>query len=162
MKMRKPFDFLTKHYATHDCPGNRMEPEYKERYDEETGKKYLVKVGEINIYEKIQTYKDECDVHSILERMVNGDTSMLRTNAVYANISNMPKSYGEMFNRIKELQETFNNLPKSIREKFNNSLEEWASTSGTEEWFNKMGNNADKSENNTKNDSVPTTETEAK
>ena len=57
-------------------PGNILEPQYKERYDED-GRPYLEQVGEVNTYEKIQSYKDEVDPMSILARYEAGDTTIM-------------------------------------------------------------------------------------
>lgn len=67
----KPFED-EKPEAKENCCGNRMEPQYAERYDE-NGKAYLEKVGEVDTYEKIQSYRDECDIMAILSRYAAGD-----------------------------------------------------------------------------------------
>ena len=52
MKIFKPYED-EKPEVRCNCCGNIMEPEYKERYDE-NGHPYLEKVGEVNTYEKMQ------------------------------------------------------------------------------------------------------------
>ena len=70
-------------------PGNIMEPQYKERYDE-NGNAYLEQVGEINTYEKIQSYKDEVDPMSILARYAAGDTTVMANPGWYIDTSKLP------------------------------------------------------------------------
>ena len=120
------------------CCGNRMEPHYVERYDE-TGHPYLVKDGETNVYEIIQSHKEECDINLMLQRYAAGDTSVMRQDAKYIDTSNLPTTIHEYFNLMTAQREKFDALPIAIKEKFGNSFEVWASTSGTGEWLEKMG-----------------------
>lgn len=119
-------------------PGNRFEPEYKERYDDR-GQPYLEKVGEVDTYEKIQSYKDECDVMAILSRYAAGDESVLAKPGWYIDTSKLPQTYTEYLNLMKEKREQFDQLPLAIRAKFNMNVEEWMATAGEESWMSKMG-----------------------
>lgn len=119
-------------------PGNRLEPEYKERYDER-GQPYLEKTGEVDTYEKIQSYRDECDVMAILSRYAAGDESALSKPGWYIDTTKLPSTYTEYMNMMKEKEEEFNKLPLSIRQKFNMSPTEWMATAGEEAWLDKMG-----------------------
>ena len=114
-------------------PGKRFEPHYVERYDEK-GHPYLVKDGETDTYAIIQSHKEECDINLMLQRYAAGDTS------------NLPTTIHEYFNLMTAQREKFNALPLEIKQKFGNSFEEWASTSGTGEWLEKMGLNQKKPE----------------
>lgn len=119
-------------------PGNIMEPQYKERYDE-NGKPYLEQVGEINTYEKIQSYRDEVDPMSILARYAAGDTTVMANPGWYIDTSKLPANYIEWRNMMNEQKEKFETLPLEIRNKFNNSFDQWAATAGEESWMNAMG-----------------------
>jgi hypothetical protein len=119
-------------------PGNRFEPEYKERYDDR-GQPYLEKVGEVDTYEKIQSYKDECDVMAILSRYAAGDESVLAKPGWYIDTSRLPKTYTEYMNMMNEKREEFNQLPLSIRQAFGMNFENWMATAGEKEWLDKMG-----------------------
>lgn len=126
-------------------PGKRFEPHYVERYDEK-GHPYLVKDGETDTYAIIQSHKEECDINLMLQRYAAGDTSMMRTDAKYIDTSNLPTTIHEYFNLMTAQREKFNALPLEIKQKFGNSFEEWASTSGTGEWLEKMGLNQKQTE----------------
>lgn len=130
-------------------PGNRFEPEYKERYDDR-GQPYLEKVGEVDTYEKIQSYKDECDVTAILSRYAAGDESVLAKPGWYIDTSRLPQTYTEYMNLMNEKREEFNQLPLSIRQAFGMNFESWMATAGEKEWLDKMGikiqQNAEKAE----------------
>lgn len=119
-------------------PGNIMEPQYKERYDKE-GRPYLEQVGEINTYEKIQSYKDEVDPMSIMARYAAGDTTVMANPGWYIDTSKMPTNYIEWRNMMNEQKEKFESLPLEIRNKFGNSFNAWAATAGEPEWIEKMG-----------------------
>lgn len=119
-------------------PGKIMEPQYKERYDE-NGNAYLEQVGEINTYEKIQSYKDEVDPMSILARYAAGDTTVMANPGWYIDTSKMPANYIEWRNMMNEQKEKFDALPLEIRNKFNNSFDNWAATAGEPEWLKNMG-----------------------
>lgn len=134
-------------------PGNIMEPQYRERYDE-NGNAYLEQVGEVNTYEKIQSYKDEVDPMSILARYAAGDTTVMANPGWYIDTSKLPKSYIEWRNLMNEQKEKFESLPLEIRNKFNNNFDNWAATAGEPEWIEKMGimpkaNAADENQNTT-------------
>lgn len=119
-------------------PGNILEPQYKERYDE-NGNPYLEQVGEINTYEKIQSYKDEVDPMSILARYQAGDTTVMANPGWYIDTSKLPANYIEWRNLMNEQKEKFNALPLEIRNKFNNNFDNWAATAGEPEWLENMG-----------------------
>lgn len=119
-------------------PGNVMEPQYKERYDE-NGNAYLEQVGEINTYEKIQSYKDEVDPMSILARYAAGDTTVMANPGWYIDTSKLPANYIEWRNLMNEQKEKFETLPLEIRNKFGNNFDTWAATAGEPEWLENMG-----------------------
>jgi hypothetical protein len=119
-------------------PGNIMEPQYKERYDE-NGNPYLEQVGEVNTYEKIQSYRDEVDPMSILARYAAGDTTVMANPGWYIDTSKLPANYIEWRNMMNEQKEKFEALPLEIRNRFNNNFDNWAATAGDPEWLKNMG-----------------------
>lgn len=119
-------------------PGNIMEPQFKERYDE-NGNAYLEQVGEINVYEKIQSYRDEVDPMSILARYAAGDTTVMANPGWYIDTSKLPTNYIEWRNLMNEQKEKFEALPLEIRNKFGNNFDNWAATAGEPEWLENMG-----------------------
>lgn len=119
-------------------PGNIIEPQYRERYDE-NGNAYLEQIGEINTYEKIQSYRDEVDPMSILARYAAGDTTVMANPGWYIDTSKLPTNYIEWRNLMNEQKEKFETLPLEIRNKFNNNFDQWAATAGEPEWLENMG-----------------------
>lgn len=148
VRIFKPYED-EKPLALPNEPGNRFEPEYKERYDDR-GQPYLEKVGEVDTYEKIQSYKDECDVMAILSRYAAGDESVLAKPGWYIDTSKLPQTYTEYMNMMNEKREQFNQLPLNIRQAFGMNFENWMATAGEQEWLDKMGikiqQNAEKTE----------------
>lgn len=137
VRIFKPYED-EKPLALPNEPGNRFEPEYKERYDDR-GQPYLEKVGEVDTYEKIQSYKDECDVMAILSRYAAGDESVLAKPGWYIDTSKLPQTYTEYMNMMNEKREQFNQLPLNIRKAFGMNFENWMATAGKQEWLDKMG-----------------------
>lgn len=119
-------------------PGNILEPQYKERYDE-NGNAYLEQIGEINTYEKIQSYRDEVDPMSILARYAAGDTTVMANPGWYIDTSKLPANYIEWRNLMNEQKEKFEAMPLEVRNKFGNNFDNWAATAGEPEWLKKMG-----------------------
>lgn len=140
-------------------PGNIMEPQYKERYDE-NGNAYLEQVGEINTYEKIQSYKDEVDPMSILAKYAAGDTTVMANPGWYIDTSKLPTNYIEWRNLMNEQKEKFDALPLEIRNKFNNNFDNWAATAGEPEWLENMGIMPNQSSTETKPDTAESTKKE--
>jgi hypothetical protein len=137
MKIFKPYEDEKPESRPNDA-GNIMEPQYKERYDE-NGKAYLEKVGEVNTYEKIQSYRDECDVMSILSRYAAGDQTALARPGYYIDTSKLPQTYTEWLNLMNEKRDQFDALPLEVKKAFDMSFETWAANAGEEEWLKKMG-----------------------
>lgn len=99
----------------------------------------LVESGKQNCYEEIQSHKDSVDIHVLLAQYRNGDTDVLtQRQGVYEDIVGMPKSYAEMFQKIKDGEKAFYQLPVEVRDKFDQSFEKWLIQSGSQDWYEKM------------------------
>lgn len=104
------------------------------------GHKNLHKVGEHDIWEEIQSYKEECSIDNILARAAAGDPNALnQRKGFYADITDTPKTLAEAQNNILKLKQGFEKLPAEIREKFDNSKEKFVMEFGTQSWIDKMG-----------------------
>lgn len=80
--------------------------------NKETGKLYfegyhprVMKTGSYDMYEYIQSFKDDTDIYKLLKRVgVSGDTSLLQvSNGVYADISDIPQN-------IHQFKNIYNNV----------------------------------------------------
>ena len=71
-------------------PGSRFVKTYKPVYTD-TGALDLVIDGKIDVYEQIQSFKESCDIQTILKRFENGDVNALNAKLPYfADITEIP------------------------------------------------------------------------
>lgn len=125
---------------------------------DENGCEYLVKIGEHNQYDEVQSYADAVNFDRILERIALGDTSMLRpiTDANFFDSSVLPDSPFEVIKLKQNNLEKFSQLPSDVRALFDNSPEVFydsiinKSIDSIMENFNKQ-NSTSESNNNTNN-----------
>ena len=140
---------LTKRGRFYSPIGSTEANDYQIQIDKK-GHKVLKLVGTHDIYEEIQSYKDECSIENILARAAAGDVDALnRRQGFYADITETPANLAEAQNAILKLSAEFNKLPAEIREKFDNSKERFVQLFGTDEFNELMGwtsNEAEKSE----------------
>lgn len=116
------------------CAGTETEPEYKLKVDKE-GRRNLEIVGESNVYAKIQSFKDSCDVNYILQRFASGDQSALsKVQGIYGDFTTVPTSLAELSQRVVDAENLFNNLPLDVREQFNYSPSEFFASIGSEKF----------------------------
>lgn len=140
MSEKAPFISLLTKRERHFAPaGSRMADDFEIQIDEQ-GHKKLVKVGEHDIYEEIQSYLEETKIENILARASAGDLDALnQRQGTYADIADFPQTLGEAQKAILKLGTEFEKLPNEIREKFDFSKEKFIQEFGSPEWANKMG-----------------------
>lgn len=120
-------------------PGDPIKITYTPEFDRR-GVMSLVESGKENIYDFIQSHKDSVDLHKIIERFERGDVNALsKVQAVYADLSEMPRTYSEMLNHVIAGEKMFDELPISVKEKFGQNFHSWMSTLGSDEWLSNMG-----------------------
>lgn len=109
----------------HANPGSSVRILYSPKFDEK-GVMSLVESGKENLYEFIQSHKESCDIHVILERFARGDVSALaRVQGTYGDFSSMPRTYADMLNLVHSAEDAFSNLPVDERAKYGHSFERW-------------------------------------
>lgn len=135
MKFRTQYD---KHSSYNCSSGNSIKTLYSPKYNKD-GVLELFESGVEDLSDYINSFRDSTDIHVILKRFAAGETSLLsQRQGIYADFSEMPKTYAEMLNRIVEGQRLFDSLPSDVRGSFNNSFSEFISQFGTEEWLKRM------------------------
>lgn len=129
-------------YADHERvpveSGSPIENEYGYEIDS-YGRKVLVKTGETDLYAKIQLSLEETKIENILARCTAGDTSMLRPDGIYADLTEMPNNLIEARQAMQKLENTWNGLGAEIKNKYNNSLDTFIANAGKETWLRDMG-----------------------
>lgn len=140
MNEKTPFiSLLTKRERHYAPSGSRMADDFEIQIDER-GHKKLVKTGEHDIYEEIQSYLEETKIENILARAAAGDIDALnQRQGTYADIADFPQTLGEAQKTILKLGKEFEKLPNEIREKFDFSKEKFVQEFGSPEWADKMG-----------------------
>lgn len=124
------------HYCT--PTGDGIEPVYAYEINK-YGQKELVQVGETNLYEKIQESLEETKIENILRRVVAGDTTVLRPDGIYADISTAPKNLIEARQQIQKLENLWNDLPIDTKREYDMSIENFVNESGSDKWLKSMG-----------------------
>lgn len=121
------------------CPGSGgIEPEYDYDVDSK-GRKKLVKIGEKNLYEEIQSYAESCKIENILKRVASGDMTDFRPDGIYADSTNIPTNLNDAQKEMMKLQRYWNMQPMEIKNKYNNSVDEFIAAVGSKAWMTDMG-----------------------
>lgn len=110
-------------------------------YQEEIvdGKKELVKVGETNVYERIQEDLEGTKIENILHAAAMGDLNALnQRETVYADTTTMPKNLMEAQNLVVKMKFEFEQMPLEVRKMFDYSAEKYVDEMGTDAFIEKM------------------------
>ena len=118
--------------------GKEYENDYKERINED-GYLSLEKVGETNVYAKIQTDLESTKIENILHAVAMGDLRALqKREAMFMDCTEMPKNLMEAQNIVLKAKQEFYELPLEVRKEFDNSPELYVSQMGTKEYMDKL------------------------
>lgn len=135
-----PFRSLLTAHERFNCPEGSREADTFEIRINKKGQKSLEWVGTHDIYQDIQSYKEECSIENIIARAAAGDLNALnKSQGFYADITESPRDLAEAQREIVKLSNTFDALPAEIRAKFDNSKEVFVNEFGTDEFAKKMG-----------------------
>lgn len=118
--------------------GRPMQNNYGYEIDK-YGRKILVKQGETNLYEIIQESLEETKIENILKRVAMGDTTVMRPDGIYADMTEMPSNLIEARQQMQKLENIWNSLDIETRRKYNFDVEEFIGATGKEEWLRDMG-----------------------
>lgn len=114
--------------------GSRLHNDYKMKVFDD-GTRDLVVVGQIDIYEMIQSHKDSVDLKLTLERYARGDESAInRRQAFFGDFTHMPTSLAELSQRILDAQDLFNTLDVEARRAFDFDAGKFFASIGTPEF----------------------------
>lgn len=106
---------------------------------DDEGQPYLETVETINIYEIIQSHKEECQIENILKAAAMGDLRALQQRqGTYMDATTLPKTLAEAQNLVIRMKDEFEHMPSEVKEQFNNSPEMYVNMMGTKEFNEKM------------------------
>lgn len=95
--------------------GDSVVQEYELEYSPK-GVPYLVPTGTYDLYDVIQSFRDECDLGKIFQRYANGDVMALnKRQGVYADISEMPQDIFSAASLIERVEAIYNGLSEDVR-----------------------------------------------
>lgn len=133
------------------CHGRVEKPTYTANDDG-----YPVESGTVNIYDEIQSHRQSVELSTLLQRYAQGDvTALNRIEGVYADVVDMPSTYSELFERVRDAENSFNALPDDVRALFDNSPVSFWQSIGTPEFASKIGQLDAKGKKNSSNSSDP-------
>lgn len=106
----------------------------------EKGYPILKQTGEHNLYEEIQSYKDSCDLSSILQQFDLGSIPGIPFDELgdLNDFTDMPMSPGELLGLVRRGEQMFDELPNEVRSKFNYSLYNFVGSFGSSDFIQKM------------------------
>lgn len=135
-KYKPSEDFFT-------CSGDSIQPTREYRVID--GIKQLVITGKHNMQDEIESYAESCDINVVINKFLNGDTSVLNPSAgTYGDFRDCPTTYAEMFDRVQLCKNVFDQMPVEIKEKFDNSSEKFWTSFGSS-YFDDVFNEYNKS-----------------
>lgn len=94
----------------------------------------LIQTGTKNLYDEIQSHKEECDIEQIISRVKLGDTSALREDGNYIDCTVFPKNINKVREMVKDAENEFFKLPIEVRNAFGNDFDKYMEAYGTEEF----------------------------
>lgn len=100
----------------------------------------LVEDGEVDLYAQIQSHKDSVDINVLLKRFANGDVDVLsRVQGAYGDFVDMPRTYADMLNRLREAREFFDSLPLETRQKFDCNFDAFITSMDKPDFLERAG-----------------------
>lgn len=97
--------------------GDSLVQEYELEFSPQ-GVPHLVPTGTYDLYEVIQSFRDECDLGKIFQRYANGDVMALnKRQGVYADISDMPQDIFAAANLLERVKVIYNELDEVSRQR---------------------------------------------
>ena len=83
------------------------------------GSRHLVEDGVIDVYEQIQSFKDSCDIETIIKRVQAGEIDLLNLNpGVYTDVAAIPEDLISSYKAFDRASDYYRGLPSEVRSKF--------------------------------------------
>lgn len=94
--------------------GSRIQKRYI-RSSDLRGKACLEEVGQFDLQDHINSFRDDVDLQKIIARSVGDPSVLQRVQGVYTDISGFPTNVHELHQFIKQAENAFDNLPEDAR-----------------------------------------------
>lgn len=118
--------------------GSGVQPVFSPKVEPD-GRVILVKTGEENVYDFIQSYKESTDMSVIVQRVLNGEPELLQQReGFYGDFTSMPKTYAEILQLQIDAGRLFDSLPVEIKQKFDSDPNVFMASAGSETWYKNL------------------------
>lgn len=100
--------------------GSKMRDQFIAKTDDD-GNRRLVKTGEVNVYEQIQSFALDCDLKRIIERcQMTGDFTALlqRPQPLFMDCTEMPRDLMAAHAAMESAKEAYNSLTAKQKQQF--------------------------------------------
>lgn len=119
-----------KHPRKQESFTKTKQPVYKVKFDTKTGERTLEIEKEIDIYEKIQEYKDECNISNILKRYnLDMFQQLKKEEEQLIDLTNLPENLMETMAIIDRAKHAFDMQSTAIKDKFGNDFKKFIAAS---------------------------------
>lgn len=123
MAFRTPYS--NRPAPVYTSPGSPIKDEYEGVYDEYHNLS-LMKVGESNLYDFIQSFRNECDINYLYERFIHGDVEALqRRQGYFMDCTGQPSTFMEACSALADARSYYEDLDVSVKSKYS-SFEDFA------------------------------------
>lgn len=96
-------------------------------FTDDNGDVQFGQVSEENIYDKIQSYADSCDMDFVKQMILDGECAApVASDDSFFDTTVFPDNLIDAMNGIKSAAGAFNSLPLELRKKYNNNVYEFA------------------------------------
>lgn len=104
-------------------PGDRYVQEY-DTIVEPNGRIILKESGKKDLFQEIQSWRDQTDMHWVLQQMALGQYPK-RENLMYGDFSEAPENMVQAMQMMINAEKAFYDLPLDTRKKFDNDYKQW-------------------------------------
>ena len=120
--------------------GYMIENVYTQRYSKD-GTPYLEKVGTKNIVALISSNKDNANYEKLIRKFqATGDITFLKgREGFYADLTGLPSSLIEAYDKIEQAKLFFEQLPMDKREEYDSSFTKFLADFGSEKFLKAIG-----------------------
>ena len=117
--------------------GDRIKKTFQLDVDPD-GRKILRETGVVDVYEQIQSYKEECLIENIVKRALAGDpTALAKTQGVYCDTTLIPKDLISAHEAVRQAESIYKRLSPDVRGQFA-SFKEFVDQFGTLDKINEF------------------------